>query len=44
MNYILTEEQQKIICRYFNVDYNNVEFWQICELLDKIIRNLEVEK
>ncbi len=41
-NYIITEEQKSIICRYFGKDSNDMEDWEISELLDKVIDDLKV--
>lgn len=38
--FILTVDQKETICRHFGVDMNEVEDWQIAELLDKIIDGL----
>lgn len=38
--FILTREQQETICTHFGVDINEVEDWQIAELLDKVIDDL----
>lgn len=39
--YIFTEDQQEIVCRHFGKERNDLEFWKICELLDRIIDNLD---
>ncbi len=38
--FILTNDQKETICRRFGVDINEVEDWQVAELLDKIIDDL----
>lgn len=38
--FTLTEDQKETICRHFGVDMNEVEDWQIAELLDKVIDDL----
>lgn len=40
IDYHITEGQVKIICRYWNKDYKNLEDYEICELLDKTIDEL----
>ena len=37
----LTIEQAKTICKHFGKDYSKMQVWEICELLDKIIDNLD---
>ena len=37
INYILTEEQARDICAYFHKDYEKMEDYEICELLDELI-------
>lgn len=39
--YIFTEDQQETVCRHFGKEKNDLEFWEICELLDRIIDNLD---
>lgn len=38
--FTLTSDQKETICTHFGVDVNEVEDWQIAELLDKIIDEL----
>lgn len=38
--FIFTEEQQEIVFEYFDKNKNELEFWEICELLDQVIDNL----
>lgn len=42
--FILTSDQKEAICTHFGVDMNEVEDWQIAELLDKIIDSLVTVK
>lgn len=37
INYILTETQMEDICKAFGKNPSNLEDWEVCELLDKII-------
>lgn len=37
INYHITREQAEIICDHFNKNMNDLEEYEICELLDKII-------
>ena len=46
LNYIdfkITEDQAKLICKYWNKDYTKLEDYEICELLDKTIDELQEE-
>ena len=36
----LTEEQSKRVCDYFGKNYNELEEYEICELLDKLIDSI----
>lgn len=36
----ISEDQARIICEHFNKNINELEEYEICELLDKIIDNL----
>lgn len=38
--FTLTNDQKETICRHFGVDTNEVEDWEIAELLNKIIDSL----
>lgn len=38
--FILTLDQKETICTHFGIDVNDVEDWQVAELLDKIIDDL----
>lgn len=40
-NFILTEDQQDTICRHFGKDRKELDSWEIGELLDRIIDNLD---
>lgn len=40
-NFIFTEEQQEVVCKHFGKNKEELEFWEVCELLDKIIDNLD---
>lgn len=37
INFILTYEQAKDICAHYGVDIAQMEEWEICELLDRLI-------
>lgn len=37
INYHITREQAEIICKHFNKNMNDLEEYEICELLDEII-------
>ena len=37
INYHITREKDEIICNHFNKNMNDLEEYEICELLDKII-------
>lgn len=39
--FILTEDQKETICKHFEKDRNDLEDWEIAELLDKVIDNLD---
>ena len=46
-NYIdfkITEKQAKMIADYFSKDYNKLEEYEICELLDILIDSLIIEE
>ena len=46
LNYIdfkITEDQAKLICKYWNKDYTKLDEYEICELLDKTIDELNEE-
>lgn len=32
-----TEDQQEIVAKHFGKDMKNLEFWEACELLDRLI-------
>lgn len=36
----ITEDQANIICKHFNKDIKDLEEYEICELLDRIIDEL----
>ena len=38
--FIFTREQQEVVCEHFGEDINKMEFWEICELLDRVIDNI----
>lgn len=40
ITFIFTFEQQKKVCEYFGKDIRNMECYEIDELLDKVIDNL----
>ena len=37
INFIITYEQAEDICKHFNKDINQLEDWEVEELLDKLI-------
>lgn len=37
INYTLTYETVKDICKYYNVDVSTLEEWEACELVDRFI-------
>lgn len=37
INFIITREQAEDICKYYDKHPNELEDWQICELLDRLI-------
>lgn len=39
--FIFTEEQQEVVCKHFGKEKGELEFWEICELLDRVIDNLD---
>lgn len=39
---IFTEEQQEVVCKHFGKKREELEFWEICELLDRVIDNLAI--
>ena len=41
--FIFTEEQQEAVCKHFGEDIEELEFWEICKLLDKVIDNLAIQ-
>lgn len=42
LSFGITLDQAKRICEYYGKDINQLEGYEICELLDKIIDELEV--
>lgn len=38
--FMITTDQIDTICKHFNKNVNDLEDYEICELLDKIIDNL----
>lgn len=38
--YHITLDQAELICKHFNKDIRDLEEYEICELLDKVIDNL----
>lgn len=40
--FIFTEEQQEVVCKHFGKKREELEFWEICELLDRVIDNLAI--
>lgn len=43
IDFKITEDQAKIICKYWNKHYEELEEHEICELLDKTIDELQEE-
>lgn len=39
--FIFTEEQQEVVCKHFGKEKSELEFWEVCELLDRVIDNLD---
>lgn len=39
--FVFTDEQQEIVCLHFGKKKEEMEEWEICELLDKVIDNLD---
>lgn len=39
-NFMLTKEQAEVICEYFGKNVDETEWYEICEMLDKVIDNL----
>lgn len=37
INFILTPDQAEDICDYYRKDINDMQDWEICELLDDLI-------
>jgi hypothetical protein len=37
INFIITNEQAEDICKHYGKHTNELEDWQICELLDRLI-------
>jgi len=37
INFILTYEQAKDICEHYEKNISNMEEWEICELVDRLI-------
>jgi len=35
-----TDDQQEIVAKYFDKDIKELEFFQVCELLDEVINDL----
>jgi len=40
--YGITMEQAKRICEYYGKDINTVEGYEICDMLDQIIKDLDM--
>ena len=40
-NFVLTEDQKDTICRHFGKNRADLEDWEISQLLDRIIDNLD---
>jgi hypothetical protein len=41
INFIITSEQVEVICRHFGKERKDLEDYEVCELLDKLIDNLD---
>ena len=39
--FVFTDEQQEIVCSHFGKKKEEMEEWEICELLDEVIDNLD---
>lgn len=37
INFLLTYEQAKDICEHYGENIENMEEWEVCELLDRLI-------
>ncbi len=37
INFIITREQAEDICKHYDKDINEMQDWEICELLDRLI-------
>ena len=37
INFMLTGEQAKDICKHYGKDIKEMEDWEVCELLDRLI-------
>lgn len=37
INFILTKETAEDICTHYGVDINDMDDWEVCELLDRLI-------
>lgn len=44
INYILINETAKDICKYYNLNIDSLEEWEICELLDRFIDEMLCKK
>lgn len=40
INFHITKDQAEIICEHFNKNLNDLEEYEVCELLDQIIDEL----
>lgn len=37
INFIFTEDQQEAVCRHYGYERNELDEYQVCELLDRLI-------
>ena len=40
-NFVFTVDQQKTICEYYHKNYDELDYSEICELLDNLIQEIE---
>lgn len=36
-NFTFTEDQQEAVCRHYGHERNELDYYQVCELLDRLI-------
>ena len=42
INFIITDTQAEVLCKYYGEDINSLLDWEIAELLDKLIDEAHV--